>query len=378
MLNIIFLLLLLVFVALIIFSVITGVKQKYINYNNNDKFFFLDKTVTDTIRGISILMIMLAHIVQQLDDRLVLNFTGGKYIKLIVFSWGGVGVGIFFLLSGYGNLVSIGKVINNKSLRINWILKRIIRLIVSFLFSFLFVVFITKLLGVCHYDCQGLCLHFIQLKLPDCSTWYLKIQILLYFLLFLSFIITGLIKNKNNVIIALLFLTVFVLCYDLIAFYCLKLPDYWWKTSFCFVFGTLLYYIKSKVEKKLQNRIYNWICFFVVLLIFSFSYILSIRNTASLVSLFLFAMISASICYMLNIFNVSNKFLSRIGHISLELYLIHIGLMNVIETKIFSFSNNWTLSFNVVFFILISIPLSYLTNTLSSKIVSRIMFNVNK
>ena len=89
MLDIIFLFLLLIFAILIIFSVITGVKQKSIHYKNNDKFFFLDKTVTDTIRGISILMIMLAHIVQQLDDRLILNFTGGKYIKLIVFSWGG-------------------------------------------------------------------------------------------------------------------------------------------------------------------------------------------------------------------------------------------------------------------------------------------------
>ena len=88
MVNYTCLLLLLIFFGLVIVSVINGIIQNILLAKSNGNKMFLDRSVTDTLRGIAILMIMLAHIVQQLGERLEFQFTGGKYIKLLVFSWG--------------------------------------------------------------------------------------------------------------------------------------------------------------------------------------------------------------------------------------------------------------------------------------------------
>ena len=281
------------------------------------------------------------------------------------------------MLSGFGNMASLLRISQNTGkIKLDWFLKRLVRLLVSFIFSFAFVVVLTKLFDVCKFDYKSLGFHFIQLKLPDCSTWYLKIQILLYVLIFASYLLSNLVHFKNqksNIVLTLFFLAIFVFCYDVIAYHFMKLPDYWWKTSFCFVIGALVYYKKSIFEMKCK-KFFKCMLFFFVMLLFFCSYILSLTTSFSLLTLLLFSGISFGFCYLLDLFNVTSNILTKIGSISLELYLIHIGLMNIIETEVFSFLGDRMLSINVLVFILLSIGFAVMTNFLSGKVVSRIEF----
>lgn len=87
MLSVVFLSILLIYVVFVIYSAINGYRAKRFNIVESPKI--LEKSVTDTIRGIAIIMIMMAHIVQQLGDRLSIPIFGENYIKLLVFSLGG-------------------------------------------------------------------------------------------------------------------------------------------------------------------------------------------------------------------------------------------------------------------------------------------------
>lgn len=380
MLSVVFLSILLIYVVFVVYSAINGYRAKRFNIIESPKI--LEKSVTDTIRGIAIIMIMMAHIVQQLGDRLSIPIFGGNYIKLLVFSWGGVGVGLFFLLSGFGNMASLMKsFMNPVSSKVDWILKRLIRLVISFIFSFIFVVLFTKFFGVCEYDLKDLCLHFIQLKLPDCSTWYLKIQILLYVFIFVSFFLAGLFRTgeiTRHSAISGIICAVFVFGYAFIANFYMKLPDYWWKTSLCFVVGVFLYLIRDWLVRKQGKKGFKFGIIAFTLLVFSFSYIFTLRKPLSFSNLIFFSGISFALVYFFDLFNVKSNILSKVGNISLELYLIHIGLMNVIETKIFFFMKEWTTVFNVVIFVVLSFILAFITNYLNTKVLKMIPFGKRK
>ena len=262
----------------------------------------------------------------------------------------------------------------------DWILKRLVRLVISFIFSFIFVVLFTKLFGVCEYDLKDLCLQFIQLKLPDCSTWYLKIQILLYVFIFVSFFCVNIFKAKeitNYSTVSGIICAVFVLGYAFIANFYMQLPDYWWKTSLCFVVGIFLYLIRDWLAKAQEKRNFKfWIILFAVF-VFS-SYIFTLRNPFSFFNLIFFSGISIAIVYFLDLFNVRCNILSKLGNISLELYLLHIGLMNIIETKTFSFMKEWTVAFNVVFFVVLYFILAFSTNYLNTKVMKIIPLGKRK
>ena len=66
------------------------------------------KSATDSLRGFSIIMIVFAHICQYEDSLKQILIGGGVSYKFI-FSWGAIGVGLFFFLSGLGCYLSLNK-----------------------------------------------------------------------------------------------------------------------------------------------------------------------------------------------------------------------------------------------------------------------------
>ena len=71
MLSVVFLSILLIYIVFVVYSAINGYRAKRFNIIESPKI--LEKSVTDTIRGIAIIMIMMAHIVQQLGDRFLVE-----------------------------------------------------------------------------------------------------------------------------------------------------------------------------------------------------------------------------------------------------------------------------------------------------------------
>ena len=80
------------------------------------------------LMGISILWIMLFHSGIEVPDNIVLRALWYLFVSF----GGGCGVDIFFMLSGFGLVYSASKLTNKKQW-INWNLKRIVRIIPSYL-----------------------------------------------------------------------------------------------------------------------------------------------------------------------------------------------------------------------------------------------------
>ena len=87
MVNTFFLCLVGLFALMVLSAVVTGLRIRLTT--GHGQIQFLDKSVTNTIRGISITMIMISHIIQQLGERLTFQSKIGQVVKILVFSMGG-------------------------------------------------------------------------------------------------------------------------------------------------------------------------------------------------------------------------------------------------------------------------------------------------
>lgn len=118
---------------------------------------FLSKVWTNNVRGVAILMIILAHIVTENTTAAI--FRGG-ITRRIVSGFGGFGVGVFFFLSGYGNYLSV-----SESKRLKWLLRRFGKLLLGFVICFSLVTAVQFVLGQGSW--QEIGLNFITLKMPN-------------------------------------------------------------------------------------------------------------------------------------------------------------------------------------------------------------------
>lgn len=87
---------------------------------------FMSKAQTTSLRGLAILIVVIHHLGQRLDSALPLT------LYLMNFFIGYLAVGLFFFLSGYGNMLSISHMQRSFAGKMAWIVKRIIGLLLIF------------------------------------------------------------------------------------------------------------------------------------------------------------------------------------------------------------------------------------------------------
>lgn len=299
---------LLLFVLLILWCF---VENNYFNKINESNF--LSKESTGALRGVAIIAIVFSHIFQNAPEIKELLW-GGKYLYTLVFMWGGIGVAIFFILSGYGCYISLGKAKN----KLIWLVRHIAKLLVYFIITFTFVLFINSIILGKATDFKELWLSFITLRLPYTTSWYFRIQLLFYILL----VISEILKERQVVLIL-----IFVLGYACIAKYS-GLADYWWKTSLCFAIGCVMAKYKDKLVIFMKSIRFKLIlivvgCGAVVYTRIDFHYILFFQLIA-------YVCIAGCIVIVWDWIFGKNKLFENIGKASLAMYLVHIGIVDTV------------------------------------------------
>ena len=175
------------------------------------------------------------------------------------------------------------------------------------------------------------------------TTWYLKVQILLYIFMMFDFLF---VNNKYRNVF-LIFLTIayviFANNYGLL--------DFWWKTSFCFSMGAIIAKNRKIIEKFIEHKSLLTLIASFFLVVLSYIWLIKDRNYAIVVQLFSFSVLSIGVCFICSLLNIKNKFLRIVGNNSYPVYLIHIGLAEILLTN-----NNVELS--VIVFIILTIILS--------------------
>ena len=311
-----------VLIGLLAIIVLVSVIKNIVSKNgSNTGIIFLDKDSTNALKGFAIIMIALAHICQY-EKSLKEILIGGGITYTVLFSWGAIGVSLFFLLSGYGCYLSISKAEKYGK----WLAKHIVKMLIHFVIVFIPIICILQF--VFHFDIQPLdCLiTFITLRLPGSTVWYFKIQILFYIILTVSMRIS---KEK-----ACLLVCAFSLCYGLIADFIIELPDYWWKTSLCFMAGCLIAKYKVHIENLLRGNIKS----IGLLLVGCFSYIVILKDSHYIfpVQTIAYMLLAFSITMVWDWFVKGNCVLEKPGKYSLDIYLVHIGLVEGVFLTAFS------------------------------------------
>lgn len=300
---------------LVIIVLVSIVKNMVNRSGKNAEIKFLGKDSTNALKGFAIIMIALAHICQY-EKPLKEILIGGGITYTVLFSWGAIGVSLFFLLSGYGCYLSISKTDKYGK----WLAKHVVKMLIHFVIVFIPIICILQF--VFHFDIQPVdCLiTFVTLRLPGSTVWYFKIQILFYIILAISMRMS---KEK-----AWMLVCAFSLCYGLIADFIIGLPDYWWKTSLCFMVGCFIAKYKEHIEKLLKGNIKS----IGLLAVGCLSYIVILKDSHYIfpVQIVSYMFLAFSITMVWDWFVKGNFVLEKPGKYSLDIYLVHIGLVEAI------------------------------------------------
>lgn len=273
----------------------------------------------------------------------------GKIIYLMIAS-GGVGVAVFFFLSGYGNYFSMRKA---KKL-VPLCSCKIIRSIISFILCFFVVVITAKVFyGT---PIENMLSDVVTLTIPNTSSWYLKVQILMYIILMVSCIAFS--KNQLSRAICI---TSVSFVYGIWA-YAFKLPTYWWDTALCFSVGYWCGYLSENGHFKVKSPKYIVILLLFICMVIAFIYTqksawFGIKLIANIVLPFCIVCILDMVSFRLRV-------LELIAPYSLESYLIHIGLVAVLY-------KNFTV-YGGVIFIICTIVFSFVCKRIGEFIMKRL------
>ena len=302
-------------IVLVFFDVI---KREKVEKNN-----FFSKEQTNWLRGIAILMVIHSHYFA--DIGISENFSGVPLF--LVSSIGFLGVGLFIFMSGYATMISY---VNKPNYLKRYIPKRIVRLYVPFLLSFIF--FLGGMLCFGIYPTLDDWLAIPLMSLPHTLNWYLKIQLILYIVFYL---LAVWIKKKPFIIMAM---SIVCLIYTIIAS-SIGIQNYWFESVLLFPVGMAFALYKIRItDFILRKKVLNFV---VSLFILAFTFLLYYYRGGvafEIMFIFSFVLLSVNLC---GIIIGTSKVLKWMGSMSLELYLSHIVFANTIMHYGNLFGNIW-------------------------------------
>ena len=113
------------------------------------------------------------------------------------------------------------------------------------------------------------------------------------------------------------------------------LPDYWWKTAFCFPIGTIIA-AKSEKLQEMYRAVANKGRIIIILLVvtmLSMGWIIIDRWSTLLLQLISFAGFAVGFSFLFDRLEYEDQLFRKVGNWSLCLYLIYIGLVGIIITN---------------------------------------------
>lgn len=281
--------------------------------------------------------IMISHIVLNL----VKPMSGiGEYLRLLLASLGGVGVAVFFTLSGYGCYYSVRKKAYDVKSSCKWGGQKILRMLVVFVLCFVSVGIIYFINGERNFISD-----ILRLSMPFQTTWYFKIQLCFYIYMSVSLIVARRPLYRFSVILLLSLAMIIVLRV-------LGYLTFWWDTAFCFPMGFLLAHLHTD---KTINKIYaHRISLIITLLALPVSFLFTQINCYWAMKVLANAVFGLAFVIIFSVC-FSSFFIGKIGERSLEIYLLHVGLIHLF------FKQKKTVSvFYIALFIVVSCIMAWL------------------
>ena len=324
-----------------------------VNKEKTEFFSGLDGLV---IKGFFAIVIILHHLGQQFDLGVFSAFNS---------KMGGVGVGVFFMLSSYGILKSCKKNEYNylKKLFLSKILKLyLFQVIINFLYYLVLKpsdTSINLLLRVLNLDI------FVGLERINSFSWFITTILFCYLSIAISLVTMRLFKVKNKKI----FLGTMVSFLTFILGVCLfiaPVSNLYKRCLSCFIIGLLLFMFEDKLLQFLSNKLAFTICI-VSFAVLSIVGIILLNEEFAAVFICLLLIVAFKYISIEN--NVGGLFL---GKISLSIYLMqYMFFVFISKTNILLYS------FSIIGG---TITLAYLTTILLNSLIKAVEWckSINK
>ncbi|WP_234123300.1 acyltransferase family protein [Clostridium hydrogenum] len=280
------------------------------NYQYDNRVI-IDKKLTCQLKGIAIILVLLAHMTLMcyLDLRMVGNF-------------GAIGVDIFLILSGYGIYKSYLK----SGISKEFIIKRLKKIYLPFIIVIGFEVFWRIYRENVHYTIFQLIIFFTGFDLKrtlDGTYWYISF-ILLWYLIF-----SVIYKISKNKILNIILLFYFSYLFKLLRFV-EPISDLSWQYSIHFIVfpvGVLIANYEKKILNLLTQNAYKLVILVLFIGSISVHYIFLYNKEyywLYSLNLTIFFMV---IAIFLQHLGFVSKLLDFVGGISYEIYLVEMQIL---------------------------------------------------
>ena len=197
---------------------------------------------TDSLRGLAMLGIILHHI----HNRLGL-------CSPIISQVGYLATGLFFFISGYGNMLSINK---KNDINVKWFVRKLLKIYVPFFVAYWFY----YICNIIFYPCEvptikEMIQDIITISLPNEISWFPKIIVLCFLIHYLTR------KAFSNRIIQLATISM-VICVYIVIMWKKGTGSYWYNSVLCYPFGIFVSLVKdsflssSILEKRKLSYLY--------------------------------------------------------------------------------------------------------------------------
>lgn len=280
------------------------------NYRYDNRVI-IDKKLTCQLKGIAIILVLLAHmtLMYYLDLRMVGNF-------------GAIGVDIFLILSGYGIYKSYLK----NGISREFIIKRLKKIYLPFVIAVSFEVLWRMYRENVKYSMYKLIIFFTGFDLErtlDGTYWYISF-ILLWYLIF-----SVIYKISKNKILNIILLFYFSYLFKLLRFVG-PISDLSWQYSIHFIafpVGVLIANYEKKIVNLLTQNVYKLVILVLFIGSISVHYIFLYNKEYYWLYSFNVTMFFMVIAIFFQYLGFVSKLLDFIGRISYEIYLVEMQIL---------------------------------------------------
>ena len=181
--------------------------------------------------------------------------------------------------------------------------------------------------------------------MPFQTTWYFKIQICFYIIMCLSLIVSKRMIKRFFAVLLLSFAMIIILR-------SLSYLTFWWDTALCFSAGFLLAHLHFN---HIINKFYaHRISMMITLMILLISYVFTQINCHWIIKICANALFGLAMIIVFST-SFSSRINEKLGRRSLEIYLIHVGLIHL-----FFYQKNEVSIFYIILYIIVSCIIAYL------------------
>lgn len=272
---------------------------------DNEMIFGRDSTAA--LRGLSMFGIILVHINNRLE-----------FGSPVLFQVGTLATGLFFFISGYGNMLSMNK---NKVIELKWLAKKFLKIYIPFFVVYWFYYMSNMILYSTEVPTLEETIQDIfTISLPNEVSWFPKIIVLCFFF---HWIVKKLIPNAKIQFCAISMM----LCIYVVCMWKLQMQGYWYNSVLCYPFGILIALEKDTILKVINNKKKKYIFLICTVILLGMEFF-GIKLVGSIQ--LLCALNFSIMCFAFTtLFKTKIKVLAWVGNNSFEFYLIHIACLQV-------------------------------------------------